>query len=100
MSSSSRMSSATRSRKSRKIPRPEEINDQTDLVNYPPHYTFGKHQVIDIIDDLRLDQDYYLGNVVKYLARAGRKSPNALQDLKKAQWYLGRKISKLENLPS
>jgi hypothetical protein len=45
-----------------------------------------------------LDKDAYLFNVVKYVARAGKKiSDKELQDLKKALWYLDRKIKNLEN---
>jgi hypothetical protein len=44
-----------------------------------------------------LDKDAYLFNVVKYVARAGKKDTDKeLQDLKKAAWYLDRKIKNLE----
>jgi hypothetical protein len=66
-----------------------------DVVNHPKHYTFGKIEVIDAIEDWGLDKDFHLGNTIKYVARAKHKG-NELQDLKKAQWYLSRKISKLE----
>lgn len=65
----------------------------TDMVNHPPHYTFGKIEVIDAIDDWRLG--FYEGQVVKYVARAKYKGAE-LQDLKKAQWYLNRLIIILE----
>lgn len=65
----------------------------TDLVNSPPHYTNGKIEVIEVIEDWQLD--YHEGNVVKYIARAKHKG-NELQDLKKAQWYLNRVISLIE----
>jgi hypothetical protein len=42
-----------------------------DLVNHPPHYTFGKFEVIDVIDDWQLG--FYEGQVVKYVARAKHK---------------------------
>lgn len=63
-----------------------------DIVNHPPHYTFGKFEVIDVIEDWKLP--YHLGNVVKYIARAGRKDPGKeLEDLKKARFYLDRFIN-------
>jgi hypothetical protein len=68
-----------------------------DLVNHPPHYTSGKIEVIDFIEDQNLT--YHLGNVVKYVARAGKKHPTLsgeLEDLKKARWYLQRYIDALE----
>ena len=68
-----------------------------DPVNHPPHYTSGKIEVIDFIEDQQLD--FHLANTVKYIARAGKKDPNKLlEDLLKAQWYLNRKISNLEKL--
>lgn len=60
-----------------------------DMVNHPPHYTRGKIEVIDFIEDQQLP--YHLGNVIKYVARAGHKG-DKLEDLKKAQWYLARYI--------
>lgn len=40
------------------------------------------------------DLGFHLGNVVKYLARAGKKGPY-LEDLRKARFYLDRKIELL-----
>lgn len=60
-------------------------------IDHPPHYTFGKHEVIDIIEDWQLN--FHLGNAVKYIARAGRKG-DALEDLRKAAWYLDREIKR------
>jgi uncharacterized protein DUF3310 len=65
-----------------------------DLVNHPPHYTFGSIEVIDVLEDWNLG--YHLGNAVKYIARSPHKG-NELQDLQKARWYLNRYIEKLEN---
>jgi hypothetical protein len=65
------------------------VND----INHPQHYTYGAIEVIDAIEAWGLD--FHLGNVVKYVARSEHKG-NQLKDLKKAQWYLNRKISKLE----
>ncbi len=68
-----------------------------DAVNHPAHYTDGKIEVIDFIEDKQLD--FCLGNSVKYIARAGKKDPSKIiEDLKKAQWYLNRKIQSLEKL--
>ena len=61
-----------------------------DVINHPQHYTLGKIEVIDFIEDKGLN--FNLGNVVKYVARAGHKKSSgksvdakALEDLKKAQ---------------
>lgn len=61
-----------------------------DLVNHPTHYTFGRFEVIDVLQDWFPD-DPLLWQVVKYLARARHKN-NFLQDLQKAQFYLNRAI--------
>ena len=62
-----------------------------DPVNHPAHYTDGKIEVIDFIEDKGLN--FHLGNTVKYVARAGKKDPSkAVQDLEKARWYLDREI--------
>lgn len=74
-----------------------------DVVNHPQHYTSGKIEVIDFIEDKELG--FNLGNVVKYVARAGRKKSQgksleakALEDLKKARFYIDREIKTREAL--
>lgn len=65
-----------------------------DPVEKPAHYTFGKIEVIDAIEDWKLP--FHLANCVKYIARAGRKDPTKVkEDLKKAVWYLNRYIDKV-----
>lgn len=64
-----------------------------DMVNHPPHYTTGGIETIDFIEAKGLD--YHLGNVVKYVTRAGKKA-DALEDLRKAQWYLNRAVAARE----
>lgn len=63
-----------------------------DVINHPSHYTRGKIEVIDFIEDQQLP--YHLGNVIKYIARAGYKG-DKLEDLKKARWYLDRYINEV-----
>ena len=60
-----------------------------DLVNHPEHYTKGGIEVIDFIEAKELN--YHLGNVIKYVSRAGHKA-DRLEDLQKAHWYLIREI--------
>jgi len=65
-----------------------------DPINSPSHYAEGRsHEPIDVIEDWQLS--YRLGNTVKYISRAGRKNC-AIEDLKKAAWYLNREIESLE----
>ena len=69
-----------------------ELPKQEDVINHPSHYTRGKIEVIDFIEDQQLP--YHLGNVIKYIARAGHKG-DKLEDLKKARWYLDRYINEV-----
>lgn len=66
--------------------------DKKEMVNHPSHYQGRKFEVIDIIEDY--DLDFCLGNAVKYILRCGKKD-ESIQELKKAIWYLERKISQL-----
>ena len=67
-----------------------------DIINRPAHYTDSKIEVIDYIEDKKLG--YCLGNVVKYISRAGKKDKNKeIEDLRKAYWYLDRRIKELKN---
>lgn len=80
--------------KEEKVVTPAKLsNIEHDVVNHPSHYTRGNIEVIDFIEDQQLP--YHLGNVVKYVARAGFKG-DKVEDLKKAQWYLNRYIRTLE----
>ena len=67
-------------------------NSVSNAVNHPSHYNRGKIEVIDFIEDQGLS--FHLGNVIKYVARAGSKG-DKLEDLKKAQWYLDRYINEV-----
>lgn len=62
-----------------------------DMVNRPPHYTTGKIEVLDFIEDQRFG--YLAGQVIKYVARYRHKG-SGLEDLKKARFYLDRLIAK------
>lgn len=64
-----------------------------DLINHPAHYkSAGGIEAIDVIESFGLG--FHLGNVVKYVLRAGRKE-EIVKDLRKARWYLDRKVSSL-----
>ena len=68
---------------------------KTDAINHPAYYTDGKIEVSDFIADKNLN--FFRGNVVKYVARAGKKNADKeIEDLKKAEWYLNREIDRLE----
>ena len=69
----------------------EHPSKSNDPVNHPAHYTDGQIEVIDFIEDKKLP--YHLGNVIKYICRAGKKDPGkTVEDLQKASWYLNRYI--------
>lgn len=66
-----------------------------DSVNSPSHYTDGKIEVIDYIEDKKLG--FCLGNAIKYISRAGKKDKDKeAEDINKAIWYLNRYLKQLE----
>lgn len=68
-----------------------------DIINHPSHYTDGKIEVIDFIEDKQLN--FHRGNAIKYIARAGKKNKETeIEDLEKAVWYINREIQRLEKL--
>jgi len=71
------------------------VKEVEEMVDHPNHYG-GKdntYEAIKIIE--HFDLNFCLGNVIKYILRAGKKD-DLIQDLEKATWYLGREISKLK----
>jgi len=70
-----------------------------EMIIGPAHYggVDNPYEVIKVCEAWGLDWDAYLFNVVKYVARAGKKDDTKeLEDLKKAAFYLDRKIKNLE----
>jgi hypothetical protein len=67
----------------------------SDNVNKPKHYTSHPSGVECI--QIAEHHDFLIGNAIKYLWRAGIKSTDTeIQDLKKAIWYIERKIKLLQ----
>lgn len=69
----------------------------TDWVEHPDHYggVDNPYETIKVIEAWELD--FCLGNTVKYISRAGKKDPAMeIVDLKKARWYLDRRIKQME----
>lgn len=65
-----------------------------EKVNHPAHYGGDTvYETIRVIEAWGLD--FCLGNAVKYLSRAGKKG-DAIEDLRKAVWYIERRIAQLE----
>jgi hypothetical protein len=76
--------------------------DAVDVVNSPPHYKTGGIEAIEGIEASMAPEAYagYLkGNIMKYMWRYERKG-KPVEDLKKAQWYLGRLIAAQEKIRS
>jgi hypothetical protein len=65
------------------------------LIDHPQHYggEDNPYEAIKVIEAWNLD--FALGNVVKYINRAGKKG-SKMEDLKKAQWYMNRAIEQAE----
>ena len=68
--------------------------ERREAVDHPYYYKRGGVEAIDAIEAWGLG--FNLGNVVKYIARAGRKTKDGLQDLRKAAWYLEREIERMK----
>lgn len=64
-----------------------------DTIERPAHYTYSAIEPISVIEAWALG--FHLGNVLKYVARAGRKD-SKIEDLRKARWYLDREIKRME----
>jgi len=76
-----------------KFPNPERVN-------HPAHYGGDSvYEVIKVLHAWGLEDDALLWNVVKYIARAGKKEAYT-EDLKKAQWYLNKKLERLAHGPN
>ena len=77
----------------------EEWNEMasSNSVSHPQHYG-GKdnpYEAIKVIEAWELD--FNLGNVLKYISRAGKKGEwKHKEDLEKAAWYLNRAIQNLK----
>jgi hypothetical protein len=63
----------------------------TEAVDHPPHYN-GHPSGVECIDVVE-HMSFNLGNAVKYVWRADLKG-DALEDLRKARWYLDREIAR------
>lgn len=68
----------------------------SDQVEHPAHYNSGRIEVIEFLEDQKLN--FHRANAIKYIARAGKKDPNKeIEDLEKAIWYLARDIELLKS---
>lgn len=71
-----------------------ENNNNNNMVHHPNHYAEGrKYEPIKVIMDWELS--FCLGNVLKYISRAGRKG-DKLEDLLKAREYLNFEIEEMQ----
>jgi hypothetical protein len=64
----------------------------------PNHYGGANnvYEVFKVLEAWGLDKDFYLGNVIKYVARAGKKNKSTeKEDLQKALVYLQKRIDSL-----
>mgnify|MGYP001773270490 FL=1 len=77
----------------------DKQGELADMVNHPPHYTdTGVRckcgEPIEVIQVTR-ELNFCLGNVVKYVLRAGKKGA-AIEDLKKARRYIDFEIERMQ----
>ena len=66
-----------------------------DPVNHPSHYTSHPSGIEAI--QVTEHYNFCIGNAMKYLWRAGLKSQDPIEDLKKAHWYIEREIARLKS---
>lgn len=71
----------------------------TEAVNHPNHYGGDTvYEVIKVLEAWSLDDDAYLFQAIKYIARAGKKDPDKrIEDLEKAEFYVRRRIARLRS---
>ena len=77
---------------------PKDTLSNPDMVNNPAHYGSGRIECIEYIEDFLTTEEfigYLRGNIAKYLHRFRYK--NGIEDLKKAEWYLGRLTEVMED---
>jgi hypothetical protein len=67
----------------------------TDDINSPRHYTQGHYESIEMIEDQGHGEGFCYGNALKYIHRARFKG-DEVRDLRKACWYLERRIKQLD----
>lgn len=73
-----------------------KLKSVREQVDHPSHYGGDViHETVKCLEAWGLESDALLWNAVKYISRAGKKGPK-IQDLKKAEWYLQRRIKSLE----
>jgi len=68
-----------------------EQKDALDAVSHPAHYNVHPSGIecIQVTEHM----SFNLGNAVKYIWRCNFKG-NAIEDLKKARWYIDRELQK------
>ena len=73
----------------------KRLCDTINNVNHPQHYggIDNPYEAIKVIESW--DLNFNLGNVIKYVSRAGKKE-NKKEDLQKAAWYINRELKKLK----
>lgn len=63
-----------------------------------PDYYGGKNNTYEAIKVIEAwELNFCMGNVIKYIARAGKKTEDRIMDLKKAQFYLQHEIDRMES---
>lgn len=74
---------------------------QREMINHPSHYGGDTpYEVIKVLEAWLSPQElsgFMKGTAITYIARAGKKEGNPeLQEMKKAAWYINRRIYQLE----
>jgi hypothetical protein len=74
------------------------MSSEKEHVHHPQHYggEDNPYEVIKIIDAYGWGYEFALGNAIKYILRAGKKTDDPSDDLAKANWYICHALKKLK----
>lgn len=81
---------------------PKDLTDRIVKLDQGPRPKYyggidNPYEVFQVLEAWGLDKDFYLGNVIKYVVRAGKKNPGTYkEDLQKALVYLQKRIDSLD----
>lgn len=74
------------------------VESRPEMVNHPSHYNSCKYECIDVAEELGFMEDGYVFSAFRYIWRHHLKG-KPKQDLKKAIWYLTRKLESMPDDP-
>ncbi len=74
----------------------KELSDY-DVITHPSHYNIDGIEPAEFMESLGIAEDYYAGNIIKYISRYKHK--NGIEDVQKAKQYTKMLLELLESMP-